>query len=69
MPTLMSRVSEDNWSKTGKKGVKDAAREKVKKILAEHKVPALPDEVSKQLAAIIEDKANKAQWGGESKVH
>ena len=67
MPSLMSRESEDNWSKTGKKTVKDVAREKVKKILAEHRVPPLPDDANRELMAII-DKVKKPLWGGESKV-
>jgi trimethylamine:corrinoid methyltransferase-like protein len=47
--------------------MKDTAREKVKDILANHKVPGLPDSANKELAAIIE-KAKKPMWGGESKV-
>jgi trimethylamine--corrinoid protein Co-methyltransferase len=66
-PTLIDRRSEDDWSKTGKKTMKDSAREKVKTILANHKVPGLPDSANRELAAIIE-KAKKPMWGGESKV-
>ena len=66
-PTLIDRRSEDDWSKTGKKSMRDSAREKVKNILANHKVPGLPDSANKDLAAIIE-KAKKPMWGGESKV-
>jgi trimethylamine--corrinoid protein Co-methyltransferase len=68
MPTLIDRRSEDAWSITGSKSMKDTAREKVKDILANHKVPGLTDDVNKKLAAII-DKAKKPMWGGESKVH
>ncbi|MCJ7488725.1 MAG: trimethylamine methyltransferase family protein [Thermoplasmata archaeon] len=68
MPTLIDRRSEDAWSTTGKKTMRDSAREKVKDILATHKVPRLPDSANKELAAIIE-KVNKPMWGGESKVH
>ena len=68
MPTLIDRRSEDAWSTTGKKTMRDSAREKVKDILATHKVPGLPDGANKELAAIIE-KVNKPMWGGESKVH
>ncbi len=68
MPTLVDRRSEDAWSTTGKKTMRDSAREKVKEILATHKVPGLPDGANRDLAAIIE-KAKKPLWGGESKVH
>ena len=67
MPTLIDRRSEDAWSTTGKKTMRDSAREKVKEILATHKVPGLPDSANKELAAIIE-KVKKPMWGGESKV-
>ena len=68
MPTLIDRRSEDAWSQTGSKSMKDTARDKVKDILANHKVPGLTDDVNKKLAAIIE-KAKKPMWGGESKVN
>ena len=68
MPALVDRRSEDAWSTTGKKTMRDSAREKVKDILANHKVPGLQDGANKELAAIIE-KVNKPMWGGESKVH
>ncbi|HUU06972.1 MAG TPA: trimethylamine methyltransferase family protein [Thermoplasmata archaeon] len=67
MPTIIDRRSEDAWSTTGKKTMRDSAREKVKEILATHKVPGLPDSANKELAAIIE-KVKKPMWGGESKV-
>jgi trimethylamine--corrinoid protein Co-methyltransferase len=68
MPTLMDRRSYDKWSSSGSKTMRDKAREKVKDILANHKVPPLDAEVKKKLGAVI-DKAKKPMWGGESKTH
>jgi trimethylamine--corrinoid protein Co-methyltransferase len=68
MPTLMDRRSYDKWSSSGSKTMRDRAREKVKDILANHKVPPLDAEIKKKLGAVI-DKAKKPMWGGESKTH
>lgn len=67
-PTLIDRRSYDAWSQTGSKTLRDAARDRVKKILAEHKVAPMPEDRQKGLTAVIE-KAKKPMWGGESKVH
>lgn len=67
-PTLIDRRSYDAWSQTGSKTLRDAARDRVKKILAEHKVAPIPADRQKGLTAVIE-KAKKPMWGGESKVH
>ncbi len=68
MPNLIDRRSFDAWSQAGSKSVRDRAREKVKDILANHKVPPLDAAIQKKLDAIIE-KAKKPMWGGESKTH
>jgi trimethylamine--corrinoid protein Co-methyltransferase len=68
MPNLVDRRSFDAWSQTGSKSMRDRAREKVKDILANHKVPPLDANAQKKLDAIIE-KAKKPMWGGESKTH
>ncbi|MBU0684655.1 MAG: trimethylamine methyltransferase family protein [Thermoplasmatota archaeon] len=68
MPNLVDRRSFDAWSQTGSKSMRDRAREKVKEILANHKVPPLDANAQKKLDAIIE-KAKKPMWGGESKTH
>jgi trimethylamine--corrinoid protein Co-methyltransferase len=68
MPNLVDRRSFDAWSQTGSKSMRDRAREKVKDILANHKVPPLDADAQKKLDAIIE-KAKKPMWGGESKTH
>ena len=66
-PTLIDRRSYDAWSQTGSKTLRDAARDRVKKILAEHKVAPIAADRQKGLTAVIE-KAKKPMWGGESKV-
>ena len=68
MPNLVDRRSFDAWSQTGSKSMRDRAREKVKDILANHKVPPLDANAQKKLDAIIE-KAKKPMWGGESKTN
>lgn len=68
MPNLVDRRSFDTWSKDGSKSIRDRAREKVKDILANYKVPPLAPDVQKKLEAVIE-KAKKSAWGGESKVY
>ncbi len=68
MPNLIDRRSFDAWSQAGSKSLRDKAREKVKDILANHKVTPLESQVQKKLDDIIE-KAKKPMWGGESKTH
>lgn len=66
MPNLIDRRSFDAWTGSGSKTLRDKARDKVKDILANHKVPPLPGDVEKKLQAVIE-KAKKPMWGGETK--
>jgi trimethylamine--corrinoid protein Co-methyltransferase len=68
MPNLIDRRSFDAWSQSGSKSLRERAREKVKDILANHKVPPMDTEVQRKVDAIIE-KAKKPMWGGESKTH
>jgi trimethylamine--corrinoid protein Co-methyltransferase len=68
MPNLIDRRSFDAWSQAGSKSMRDRARDKVKDILANHKVPPLGSDAQTKLGAIIE-KAKKPMWGGESKTH
>jgi trimethylamine--corrinoid protein Co-methyltransferase len=65
MPSLVDRRSFDAWSQSGSMSMRDRAREKVKDILANYKVPPLEADVQKKIDAIIE-KAKKPMWGGES---
>ena len=66
MPNLIDRRSFDAWSGSGSKTLRDKARDKVKDILANHSVPAMPADVEKKLLGVIE-KAKKPMWGGETK--
>jgi len=68
MPTLIDRRSFDAWAQDGSKTMRDRAREKVKDILANHKVPPLDKSVQAKLDAVIE-RAKKPMWGGESRTH
>jgi len=62
-PGLIDRRSYDAWSADGSKSLTDKAREKVRWILANHKVPPLEADKEKRLLEIIE-KAKKPMWGG-----
>ncbi|HEX9908665.1 MAG TPA: trimethylamine methyltransferase family protein, partial [Thermoplasmata archaeon] len=66
MPNLIDRRSFDAWSQAGSPTLRDKAREKVKWILQNHKVPPLDADRQKQLNAVIE-RAKKPMWGGETK--
>ncbi len=67
MPNLIDRRSFDAWEQAGSKTLVAAAREKVKWILENHKVPPLDAEVERKMQGVIE-KARKPMWGGESKT-
>jgi len=66
MPSLVDRRSYDAWEQAGSKSLRESARDKVKDILANHKVPPLERDVQKKLDAVIE-RAKKPMWGGETK--
>jgi trimethylamine--corrinoid protein Co-methyltransferase len=53
IPKLADRSSRSQWEKTGRKSIVDVAREKAKKILAEHEPPKLDEDVSRQLKEIL----------------
>jgi len=53
MPKLVSRVARSRWEKMGGKSIVEAAREKVKKILAEHQPSPLDEDVGKKLEEIL----------------
>ncbi len=58
-PTLMSRMRYDGWKNMeGGSTMGDRVAEKMRGILENHKIPALPDDVLKKIDAIIE-KAEK----------
>lgn len=52
-PELANRASRSQWQKVGSKSIVEVAREKVRKILAEHEPPDLDDNVRKQLKEIL----------------
>jgi trimethylamine--corrinoid protein Co-methyltransferase len=52
-PTLANRASRFHWEKKGAKSIVKVAREKVKKILAEHRPPDLDENMKKQLQEIL----------------
>lgn len=52
-PTLMTRELYVNWENNGKKDMRTRIHEKTAKLLAEHRAEPLPDDVVKQLDAIL----------------
>ena len=52
-PKLAHRASRFQWEKMGSRSIVEVAREKVKKILAEHEPPPLDENVKKQLQEIL----------------
>jgi len=53
MPALASREARARWEKTGSKSLAETAREKVKKILAEHEPLLLDKDVDKEVERIL----------------
>ena len=53
-PTLMLRGTREAWVSEGAKSFRERARERVKHILATHQPAPLDENVSKELAAIVE---------------
>jgi trimethylamine:corrinoid methyltransferase-like protein len=53
MPVLASREARARWEKTGSKSLAETAREKVKKILAEHQSLPLEKNVEKEIERIL----------------
>jgi trimethylamine--corrinoid protein Co-methyltransferase len=53
VPSLANRASRFQWEGKGSKSIVEVAREKVKKILAEHEPPSLDENVKKQLQNIL----------------
>lgn len=52
---LFDRTSETTWTKAGKKDIREVAREKVKKMLKEHRPEPLPSEIKLRLAEIVKE--------------
>ena len=53
VPSLANRASRFQWEGKGSKSIVEIAREKVRRILAEHKPPSLDEDVKKQLQNIL----------------
>ena len=53
LPVISDRSSWDSWVQRGSKSILDRAREQVKKILAEHTVEPVRDEVGETVAELI----------------
>ena len=53
-PSLMDRQPWDNWQSAGAKTMNDRIRAKVRKILATHQPPPLPDGAAQKIAAILQ---------------
>ena len=53
-PTLMDRQPWDNWQAAGAKTMNDRIRAKVRKILATHQPPPLPEGAAEKIAAILQ---------------
>jgi trimethylamine--corrinoid protein Co-methyltransferase len=58
-PTLANRASRFQWEKKGGRSIVEAAREKVKKILAEHEPPDLDKNMKNQLQKILKTATKK----------
>jgi trimethylamine:corrinoid methyltransferase-like protein len=50
---LASREARARWEKTGSKSLAETAREKVRKILAEHQPLPLDEDVNKEIEKIL----------------
>ncbi len=59
MPSLMSRMNPDAWSKAGKKSIDMIAEEKVAQRLATYEKPEIDLAVEKELTQYVETRKNK----------
>ena len=55
LPTEMDRQPWDVWEAAGSKTATDRIRAKLKKILARHTPPALPEGAAEKIAAILRE--------------
>jgi trimethylamine--corrinoid protein Co-methyltransferase len=53
-PTLFDRQNHANWKEDGGQTLHERAREKVKRILAEHQPEALPEDVAQGVQGVID---------------
>jgi trimethylamine---corrinoid protein Co-methyltransferase len=59
LPKLSDRDSYEAWLGKGKPSIHERARERVKKILAEHQPKPLDPAVEKELLAIVKEVENR----------
>lgn len=52
-PKFMDRRSREEWEQAGSQGAYEVARDEARRVLAEHEVDALPDDVERQLTRIV----------------
>jgi trimethylamine--corrinoid protein Co-methyltransferase len=52
-PAVIDRMRYDNWVAKGRKDMATRANERAREILAEHKVPPLPEEAERVIAEIV----------------
>lgn len=58
VPTLFDRYNEQMWAQKGRKDVRQVAKERVKRILTDHKPEPLSDSVRENLRAIVRSADN-----------
>jgi len=52
-PTIIDRNIHQNWAAAGSKTLRDRAKEKVQKILGEHKPKRLDDKLKKEISEVV----------------
>jgi trimethylamine--corrinoid protein Co-methyltransferase len=61
LPDIIDRKRYDTWEKSGSKDMFTRANERVRKILVEHKVTQLPEEVETVFAEILAERASQRE--------
>jgi trimethylamine--corrinoid protein Co-methyltransferase len=61
IPALLDRTYYDDWTQDGARDLSQRANERAREILAEHEVPALPDEAETVIQDVLAERAEKAQ--------
>jgi trimethylamine--corrinoid protein Co-methyltransferase len=52
-PKILNRLSRENWEKAGSKDINAAAKERIKKLIAEHQPIPLDEKVKKELRSLV----------------
>jgi trimethylamine--corrinoid protein Co-methyltransferase len=53
-PKILNRLSRENWEKAGSKDINAAAKERIKKLIAEHQPIPLDKAIRKELRSLVE---------------